>query len=59
VKSASLTMRGPSLERGAAAEEAGVGKAGSVGRREVKTEDLGRSLRVTPDVAAEAVELIL
>jgi hypothetical protein len=52
-------MRGPSLERGAAAEEAGVGKAGSAGRREVKTEDLGRSLRVTPDVAAEAVELIL
>ena len=56
VYNAPFTSRGPRVSREALWESAGVGKAGSGGRFEVKTLDLGRSRKVkledVPFVAA-------
>jgi hypothetical protein len=56
VYSAPLTMRGPSICRGASCESFGVGNAESAGRFDVKTFDLGRDRRVccSPEEALDA-----
>lgn len=46
VYSAPLTMRGPSICRGASCESFGLGNASSAGRFDVKTFDLGRDCSV-------------
>lgn len=57
MNSAPLTMRGPSVRRGALWETSGVSKAGSAGNLEVKTFDFGRSTRdISPGGAGPLVE---